>query len=104
MDPEPGHEAPVGREPCAVKLGIAARQIDRVGVLTRSFVAKRGERPDLGAGGAPAVEHRRIGEGEGDIGGDGDARGEQRQHWDRRGIDVATDRGVAGELIKRRAE
>ena len=62
-----------------MQLGIAARQIDRVRLLVRRLVGERREGGHCGAGGAPAVSDVRVGEGEGEVAGDGDALAERRQ-------------------------
>ena len=67
-----------------MKLGIAARQIDRIGIGRRRLVGERRERQNLGASGAPALEQRRIGEGEGGIARHRDALAERRDRAARR--------------------
>ena len=67
------------RKPAGVQFRIAARQEDRVAVRIGGFVGKRREERDLGPGGAPVFEHGRIGENEGGIAGDRNARARRRQ-------------------------
>ena len=53
-----------------MQLRIAARQVDRIRAGVGRLVGERRERQDLGAGVAPALEDRGVGEGEGEVVGD----------------------------------
>jgi hypothetical protein len=72
-------KAAVAGEAAGMELGVAAGQEDGVGGFVGGLVGEGGEGEDLGAGGAPAVQQMGVGEGEGRVGGKGDALAERRQ-------------------------
>src|SRR5215472_2602153 len=55
-----GDEGVCGSEPLCPKLGVAARQIDRVGARQRRLIRQRREEYELGALAPPAIEQRRV--------------------------------------------
>ena len=67
------------RQRAGMQLGIAAGQVDRVGIAGGASSASGENGSDLGARRAPAIQQMRIGKGEGGIPRDGDALAERRQ-------------------------
>ena len=81
-----------------MQLGVAARQVDRVGVGIGRLVGQRRERAQLDALAAPALEDGGVGEGEGAVVGHGDALAERRP-----GARVGSqdrDAGRAGQALQ----
>ncbi len=56
-----------------MQLRIAARQVDRVGIVSGRLVGKRREEGDLRPAPPPAEQHMLVAKGKGDIARDGDA-------------------------------
>ena len=83
---------------------ISPRQVDGVRVRRRALVGERRKGGDLGAGGAPAIEHMGIAKGKRLVVGDGDALSQRRQGRDPvgGGRPAAVARPRPGQADKRR--
>ena len=77
--PQSREEAGVAGEAPGLQLRIAAGEVDGLGGRVRRLVGQRREEAQLGAGRAPGLQQRRIGEGEGRVPGNRDALAEGRQ-------------------------
>ena len=75
---QPGYAARGDGEPAGMQFGIAAGQVDRVGIRVGRLVGQWRKERQFGTGTPPAIEHRRIGEDKRIIAGNRDPLSERR--------------------------